>query len=59
MKKFFNTVVVLIAFHSINISSQDQIEEIIVTSAFIDTSEINNLYILLMALIYQTVLPQV
>ena len=47
MKKFFNTVVVLIAFHSINISSQDQIEEIIVTSAFIDTSEINNpLYII-------------
>ena len=37
MKKFFNTVVVLIAFHSINISSQDQVEEIIVTSAFIDT----------------------
>ena len=36
MKKFFNTVVVLIAFHSINISSQDQVEEIIVTSAFID-----------------------
>ena len=47
MKKFFNTVVVLIAFHSINISSQDQVEEIIVTSAFIDTSEINNpLYII-------------
>ena len=47
MKKFFNTIVVLIAFHSINISSQDQIEEIIVTSAFIDTSEINNpLYII-------------
>ena len=47
MKKFFNTVVVLIAFHSIDISSQDKIEEIIVTSAFIDTSEINNpLYII-------------
>ena len=47
MKKFFNTLVVLIAFHSISIYSQDQIEEIVVTSAFIDTSEINNpLYII-------------
>ena len=42
MKKFLNAVIVLIAFHSINIISQDEVEEIVVTSAFIDTSEINN-----------------
>ena len=47
MKKFLNAVIVLIAFHSINIISQDEVEEIVVTSAFIDTSEINNpLYII-------------
>ena len=47
MKKFLNAVIVLIASHSINIISQDEVEEIVVTSAFIDTSEINNpLYII-------------
>ena len=47
MKKFLNAVIVLTAFHSIDILSQDEVEEIIVTSAFIDTSEINNpLYII-------------
>ena len=46
MKKFFNAVIVLTAFHSSSIISQD-VEEIVVTSAFIDTSEINNpLYII-------------
>ena len=47
MKKFLNAVIVLIAFHSINVISQDDVEEIVVTSAFIDTSEINNpLYVI-------------
>ena len=47
MKKFLNVIIVLIAFHSINITSQDEVQEIVVTSAFIDTSEINNpLYII-------------
>ena len=39
MKKYLNAVIVLIAFHSINVISQDDVEEIVVTSAFIDTSE--------------------
>ena len=48
MKKFLNAIIVLIAFHSMNINSQDEVEEIVVTSAFIDTSEINNpLYIIM------------
>ena len=44
MKKFLNAIIVLIAFYSINITSQDEVEEIVVTSAFIegDTSSINN-----------------
>ena len=47
MKKFLNAIIVLIAFHSINITSQDEVQEIVVTSAFIDTSEINNpLYVI-------------
>ena len=46
MKKFLNAIIVLVAFHSYNLVSQE-IEEIVVTSAFIDTSEINNpLYII-------------
>ena len=49
MKKFFNAIIVLIAFHSVNVASQDEVEEVVVTSAFIDTSEINNpLYICLL-----------
>ena len=47
MKKYLNAIIVLIAFHSINVISQDDVEEIVVTSAFIDTSEINNpLYVI-------------
>ena len=47
MKKFLNAIIVLIAFHSVNVISQDEVEEVVVTSAFIDTSEINNpLYVI-------------
>ena len=47
MKKYLNAIIVLIAFHSIKVISQDHVEEIVVTSAFIDTSEINNpLYVI-------------
>ena len=53
MKKFFNAIIVLIAFHSINITSQDEVEEIVVTSAFIDTSEIKILCMLLMGLMFR------
>ena len=44
MKKFLNAIVILIAFHSSSLLSQDQnVEEIlVVTSAIVDTSEINN-----------------
>ena len=44
MKKFLNAIVILIAFNSSNLLSQDQgVEEILViTSAIVDTSEINN-----------------
>ena len=44
MKKFLNAIVILIAFHSSNLLSQDQnVEEILViTSAIVDTSEISN-----------------
>ena len=38
MKKFFNAIIVLIAFHSNNITSQEVEETVVVTSAFIDTS---------------------
>ena len=33
MKKFFNAIIILIAFHSNSIISQD-VEEIVVTSAY-------------------------
>ena len=47
MKKFLNAIIVLIAFHSVDVISQDEVEEVVVTSAFIDTSEINNpLYVI-------------
>ena len=44
MKKFLNAIVILIAFHSSSLLSQDQnVDEIlVVTSAIVDTSEINN-----------------
>ena len=46
MKKFFNAIIVLIAFHSNSIISQD-VEEIVVTSALVDTTEITNpLYVI-------------
>ena len=37
MKKFLNAIIVLIAFHSNGIISQD-VEEIVVTSALVDTT---------------------
>ena len=47
MKKFYNAIIVLIAFHSSEIISQDVEETIVVTSAFIDTATITNpLYII-------------
>ena len=46
MKKFFNAIVVLIAFHSSEIISQD-VEEIVVTSSFVDATEVTNpLYVI-------------
>ena len=43
MKKFLNAVIVLIAFHSNNIISQDQdLEEVVVTSSFVNTTEVLN-----------------
>ena len=46
MKKFFNAIIVLIAFHSSEIISQD-IEEIVITSSYVDTTEITNpLYVI-------------
>ena len=42
MKKFLNAIIVLIAFHSNSLISQDEVEEtVVVTSALVDTSEIN------------------
>ena len=47
MKKFLNAIVVMIAFHSINVSSQDIEEVVVITSALVDTSEITNpLYVI-------------
>ena len=47
MKKFLNAIVVLIAFHSSYSSSQEIEETVVITSAFIDTAEINNpLYVI-------------
>ena len=46
MKKFFNAIIVLIAFHSSEIISQD-VEEIVVTSSYVNTTEITNpLYVI-------------
>ena len=47
MKKIFNAIIILIAFHS-NYSIAQEVEEtVVITSAFIDTSEINNpLYVI-------------
>ena len=42
MKKFLNAIIVLIAFHSSYSKAQEIEETVVVTSAFIDTSEINN-----------------
>ena len=47
MKKFLNAIVVMIAFHSHNLISQEIEETVVVTSALIDTTEINNpLYVI-------------
>ena len=47
MKKFYNAIIVLIAFHSCEIISQDVEETIVVKSAFVDTATITNpLYII-------------
>ena len=46
MKKFFNAIIVLIAFHSSEIISQD-VEEVVVTSSYVNTTEITNpLYVI-------------
>ena len=41
MKKFLNAIIVLIAFHSSYSTAQEVEETVVVTSAFIDTSEID------------------
>ena len=47
MKKFFNAIIVLIAFHSHSLISQEIEETVVITSALVDTSEITNpLYII-------------
>ena len=47
MKKFFSAVIVLIAFHSNGLISQEVEETVVVTSALVDTSEITNpLYVI-------------
>ena len=47
MKKFLNAIIVLIAFHSSDIISQDVEETVVVTSALIDMTEITNpLYVI-------------
>ena len=47
MKKFFNAVIILIAFHSNGLISQEVEETVVVTSALVDTSEITNpLYVI-------------
>ena len=43
MKKFLNAIIILIAFHSNNIISQDQdVEEVVVTSSFVNATEVLN-----------------
>ena len=47
MKKFLNAIIVLIAFHSNSLISQEVEETVVVTSALIDTSQITNpLYVI-------------
>ena len=47
MKKFLNAIIVLIAFHSNGLISQEVEETVVVTSALVDTSEITNpLYVI-------------
>ena len=47
MKKFFNAIIVLIAFHSSTLISQEVEETVVITSALINTSEITNpLYVI-------------
>ena len=42
MKKFLKAIIVLIAFHSSYSVAQEIEETLVITSAFIDTAEINN-----------------
>ena len=43
MKKFLNAIIVLIAFHSNNVISQDKdVEEVVVTSSFVNATEVLN-----------------
>jgi len=47
MKKFLNAIIVLIAFHSNSLISQEVEETVVITSALINTSEITNpLYVI-------------
>ena len=47
MKKFFNAIIVLIAFHSNSLISQEVEDTVVITSALINTSEITNpLYVI-------------
>ena len=47
MKKFLNAIIVLIAFHSNSLISQEIEETVVVTSALVDTSQITNpLYVI-------------
>ena len=47
MKKYLNAIIVLIAFHSSYSVAQEIEETLVITSAFIDTAEINNpLYVI-------------
>ena len=51
MKKFLNAIIVLIAFHSSYSVAQEIEETLVITSAFIDTAEINNDVVLIMPLV--------
>ena len=47
VKKFLNAIIVLIAFHSNSLISQEVEETVVITSALVDTSEITNpLYVI-------------
>ena len=58
MKKFFNAIIVLIAFHSSTLISQEVEETVVITSALINTSEITNPLYVIDGEKYQTMLLQ-